>query len=111
MLGFYSSLGLAFRVSRVVRIMLAVTCSAASYSPSEWTRTSFYENNMNQLSALSTSDQQGVYVKSLDQTATQPTNQPHQSLKFSIPFSNVGFNAGVAFVISKRKTSSKKSRI
>ena len=110
MLGFYSSLGLAFKVSRVVRIMLAVTCSAASYSPSGWTRTSFVVNNTNQLSSLSTSELQGVYVKSMDQTVPQSSSQPHESLKFSMPFSNVGFNAGIAFVISKKKDKAKEKQ-
>jgi len=103
MLGFYSSLGLAFKVSKVVRIMVGVTCSAGSYSPSEWTRTSFVVNGTSQLSNLYTSEQQGVYVKQLDLTATQSTNQPSQSLKYSIPFSNVGFNAGISFMLYKHE--------
>lgn len=103
MLGFYSSLGLAFKVSKAVRITLAVNCSAGSYSPSQWDRTSFVVNGMDQLSYLPVSEKQGTYVKQLDLTASQPANQPHQDLKFSVPFSNVGINAGIIFVLFKNE--------
>jgi hypothetical protein len=103
LLGFYSSLGLAFKVSKTVRIMLTVNCSAGSYSPSQWDRTSFTVNGMDQMSYLSTSQKQGTFVKQLDLTAPQSSNQPHQQLKYSVPFSNVGINAGFSFLLGKKK--------
>ena len=101
MIGFYSSFGLAFKVAKVVRITLALNCSAGSYSPSQWDRTSFTVNGVDQMNNLPVSEKQGTYVKQLDLNTTQPTNQPHQDLKFSFPFSNVGINAGIAFVLIK----------
>ena len=110
LLGFYSSLGLALKVSKVVRLTLGVSCSVGSYSPSKWTRTSFDVNGSSQLSSLFVYQTQGVYVKQLDLTAAQPVDLPSQSLKFSIPFSNVGFNAGIAFVLYKHEMTEKEKQ-
>ena len=103
LLGFYSSLGLSFKVSKAVRVMLAVNCSVGSYSPTQWERTSFTVNYIDQLGSLSTSDLRGTYVKQLDPSVSQPANQPHQDLRYSVPFSNVGFSAGIAFTFGKKK--------
>jgi hypothetical protein len=111
MLGFYSSLGLSFRISGAVRFILAGTCTAASYSPSKWDRTSYVFDGQDRLSNLSVGDKQGVYVKQLDLTAPQPANQPHQSLKYSMPFSNFGINVGFSFVVSKRPKTEAEKRL
>lgn len=103
MLGFYSSLGLAFRVSPVIRLSLAVNCTAGSYSPSKWERTSFFANGVNRLNDLSTFDREGIFVKELDQTSPQQSNEPRRELKYAMPFSNVGINAGIIFVLSKKQ--------
>lgn len=103
LIGFYSSLGLSFKVSRVVRIMLSVNCSVGSYSPTDWERTSFVVNGVDQLIKLTPSQTYGVYVKELDPTASQSTGVPHRDLKYSVPFSNVGFNAGFSFNFVKKK--------
>ena len=103
MLGFYSSLGLAFKISKAVKFLLAVNCTAASYSPTVWTRTAYTVNNVDLLSALPIYEAQGVYVKNVDNTATPNQTQPRQSLKYSAPFSNVGFTAGFAFQFGKQK--------
>ena len=102
LLGFYSSLGLAFKVSKVVRITLGVNCSVGSYSPSRWDRTSFEVNGSSQLSSLPISQTQGVYVTKLDLTAAQSSGEPSRNLKFAIPFSNVGFDAGIAFAFQNK---------
>ena len=101
MLGFYSSLGVKIKVTKVVAVLLAVNCSVASYSPTEWKRTSYIYDGQNQLGYMPVSLTQGVYVKSLDLTAVQNPNQPQQGLKFNVPFSNIGFTAGLAFKLSK----------
>jgi hypothetical protein len=105
LLGFYSSLGLAFRVSKAVRIMLAINCSVGSYSPTQWERTSFTVNYVDQTRVASRHPYlRGTYVKQLDPSISQPANQPHQDLRYSVPFSNVGFSAGIAFTFGKKKT-------
>jgi hypothetical protein len=103
MLGFYSSLGLAFKISKVVRFMLVVNCHVASYSPTHWNRTLYNYDNMNQMSYLPTNIAQGVYVNQINQTAPPSASQPAQELKYSTPFSNVGLSIGFSFVISKKK--------
>jgi hypothetical protein len=107
LIGFYSSLGLAFKVSKVVRITLAMTCSAGSYSPSAWSRTSYVVNGQDQLAYLAVGQKEGEYVNELNLKATQSNNVPHQSLKYSAPFSNIGFNAGLAFEIARKKSKEK----
>lgn len=97
LLGFYSSVGLSFNVSKVVKINLALNCLVSSYSPSSWKRTKFEVDGVDRLSALSVSDRQGQYVKELDLTVTQNTGAPGKDLKYSVPLSNVGITAGLCF--------------
>ncbi|MES2621175.1 MAG: hypothetical protein V4615_10015 [Bacteroidota bacterium] len=103
LLGFYSSVGLSFNVSKVVKINLAVNCVAGSYSPSKWKRTSFTLDGKDQMMALNTSQKQGEYVKELDFTASQGTDVPSLDLKYSAAFSNVGVTTGVCFIITKKQ--------
>lgn len=110
MLGFYSSVGLSFNVSKVVKINVAVNCHVASYSPSKWKRTDFTLNGVDRLGALSPASRQGTYVSSLDLTASQQNAPESQDLKFSVPVSGIGLNAGICFYIgSKAKKEKKKS--
>ena len=102
LLGFYSSLGLSFNVSRVVKINLALNGSVGSYSPTSRKRTEFTVNGINQLSALSTSDAFGTYVKELALPAPPRSNAPSKDLKYSAAFSNIGLSAGICFVFAKR---------
>ena len=104
LLGFYSSLGVAIKMSQVVHFTASVNCSAGSYSPAKWERTSFVVNGVDQLSSLRPSEKQGIYIKQLDLTATQSMYQPSQSLKYAVPFSNVGVNVGFLFVLGTKKT-------
>ncbi|MCW3124962.1 MAG: hypothetical protein JWO03_620 [Bacteroidetes bacterium] len=104
LLGFYSSMGLQFKVSKAVKILLAVNCSVGSYSPTQWDRTSLSVNGQDLMSVLAPVDLHGVYVKQLDHTAAQPASQPHQDLKYSVPFSSIGFSAGIAFTFDKKKS-------
>jgi hypothetical protein len=103
LLGFYSSLGLQFKISKAVKFLLAVNCSVGSYSPTVWDRTSFFVNGQDRLGNLSVSDVKGTYVKTIDPSAAQSSSQPHQDQKYSAPFSNVGFSAGFAFTFGKKK--------
>lgn len=102
MLGFYSSLGLSFNVSEVVKINVALNCIAGSYSPTKWERKSFFVDGINKLDALSTSQVQGEYVKELDLQASQSSQQPRKSLKYSAAMSNIGITAGICFKLNKR---------
>lgn len=102
LLGFYSSLGVAIKISQVVRFTASVNCSAGSYSPAKWERTAFFVNGVDQLKNLNTSEKQGIYVKELDLSAPQSGYQPKQSLKYAVPFSNVGINVGFLFVIATK---------
>jgi hypothetical protein len=103
LVGFYSSLGLAIRMSRTARFMIGLTCSAGSYSPTKWERKSYVVNGQDQMQYLSTSQTQGTFVKQLDLKASQPSGQPDQELKYSAAFSNVGINIGFSFVLAKRQ--------
>ena len=103
LIGFYSSLGLAIRMSRTARFMVGLTCSAGSYSPTQWERKSYVVNGQDQMQYLSTSQKQGTYVKQLDLTASQPSGQPDQELKYSAAFSNIGINIGFSFVLAKKQ--------
>lgn len=103
LIGFYSSLGLAIRMSRTARFMIGLTCTAGSYSPTKWERKSYLVNGQDQMSTLSTSQIQGTYVKQLDLKASQPSGQPDQELKYSEAFSNVGINVGFSFVLAKKQ--------
>ncbi len=107
LLGFYSSLGVAVRISQVVHFTASINCSAGSYSPAKWDRTAFVANGVDQLNSLQTSQKQGIYVKQLDLSVPQPTYQPSQSLKYAVPFSNVGFNVGFLFVIATKSGATK----
>lgn len=101
--GFYSSLGIWVRVSRVVRFSVAANCIVSSYSPTHWERTSFRVNGQDQLAQLSVYDTKGDYVAEVSNSTPQSSNTPRKSLKYSVPFSNVGFNVGFAFLFEKRK--------
>lgn len=109
MLGFYSSLGLCFNVSEVVKISLALNCIAGSYSPTKWERTSFFVDGFNKMDALSISQLKGEYVKELDLQASQSSQQPRQSLKYSAAMSNIGITAGICFKLNKRNKKTVKS--
>lgn len=98
MLGFHASLGVAFRVSKAVRITLAVISNSGTYSPANYQVTSYTVNGANQMNTIPVSQQQGSFVKQLD-PSTPANNNPGQAPKFSLPFSNIGINAGVCFVI------------
>ncbi|MBS1684670.1 MAG: hypothetical protein JSS76_07950 [Bacteroidetes bacterium] len=101
--GFYSSLGVWIKVSRVVRFSLAAHCIVSSYSPTHWERTSFLANGRDQLSQLAVSDVKGDYVTDINSSTPQYSGAPRKSLKYSAPFSGVGFNIGFAFVFENRK--------
>jgi hypothetical protein len=96
MLGFYSSLGLGYHISKVVDFTLAVHCNAASYSPTEWNRASYFYMGQNVTSQIPQSSMQGTYSKNY-----QPGSG--QDSRFTVPFSNVGFTAGFAFKIVRKK--------
>ena len=107
LLGFYSSLGVAFNVSKVVKLTLAVNCSAGSYSPSKYEVTSYSVNGVSQLGSMPEAIQQGSFVKQMNFTAQQYSNEPGTELKFAIPFSNVGVNAGICFVFPQKEKQGK----
>ena len=102
MLGFYSSLGVMFHVSKVVKINLAVNCIAASYSPTDWQRKSFHVNGIDRMNLLNTSQRQGQYVKELDLQASPNPGDPDKSLKYSAAMSSVGLTAGICFSIGRQ---------
>jgi hypothetical protein len=108
MLGFYTSAGLAFNVSKVAKIMLAVTCSAGSYSPKKWEVTKYTYDGVDQTRYMPTYRRRGEYVDSQDSQTAQNPNQPGREIKYSAAFSNVGFNAGLSFAIGAKKKKSKK---
>lgn len=101
--GFYSSLGIWIKISRVVRFSLAANCIVSSYSPTHWERTSFLANGHDQLSQLAVSDIKGDYVTEINSSTPQSSSIPRKSLKYSVPFSSVGFNIGFAFIFQNRK--------
>ncbi|MES2619979.1 MAG: hypothetical protein V4615_03935 [Bacteroidota bacterium] len=101
MIGFYSSLGLLFNVSRIVKINVALNCMAASYSPSKWKRTSFTVDGTDRLAALSRSQREGQYVTELVLTAPQNPSEPSFDLKYAVTMSNIGFTAGICFQFGK----------
>jgi hypothetical protein len=103
MVGFYTSAGLAFNVSKVVKIMLAVNCSVGSYSPKKWEQTQYTVNGVDQLNSLPPSDRSGNYVAEKDLQAPQNNNQPGKQIKYSAAFSNVGITTGLCFMITKKK--------
>jgi hypothetical protein len=108
MLGFYTSAGLSFNVSKVVKIMLAVTCTAGSYSPKKWEVTKYTYDGINQLPYMPASRKSGQYVDSEVNPGPPSSNQPGKEVKYSAAFSNVGFSTGLSFVIGAKKKKSKK---
>lgn len=96
LVGFYSSMGLSFNVSKVFKINLVLTCSAASYTPARWKRMSFTVGGTNRLSNLAPTDLQGDYVADWDR-------QSGQRAKTSFAFSGVGFNTGFCFLFGDKK--------
>ncbi len=109
-LGFYSSLGIQIKLSKRVSFSLAAVCTASSYSPTNWERTTYVVNGTDQLSQLQPADRYGNYVKEINTGTIQSPTSPRQSLRYSAPFSNVGLNVGFAFLFAKHKshTSEKK---
>jgi hypothetical protein len=100
--GFYSSLGLSFNVSKVVKIKLALTCNAASYSPARWKRKTFTVDGVDRLGNLAPGNIEGEYVA--DWTFGG------KRAKTSVAFSGVGLNTGICFLFDgkKKKTGAKK---
>lgn len=109
MLGFYSSVGLLFNISKVVQFNLSMNCTAGSYSPTKWRRIKFTVDGQDQLSSLSTNMTEGRYVKELDLRASQSANGPSRDLKFSAPFSSIGINVGFCFKLGKQTKKKKAS--
>jgi hypothetical protein len=106
MMGFYTSAGLSFNVSKVTKIMFAVTCSAGSYSPKRYELTEYTFNGVNQLPYLTVNEVRGEYINTEGQA--QSSTQTGKRAKYSAAFSNVGFNAGMSFVIGAKKNKTRK---
>jgi hypothetical protein len=104
MLGFYSSLALAFHLSPKVDMTVGLHCVAASYSPTEWTRIDYYYAGHNYIGQLSPADIQGSYTNNY-----QAGN--HQRSSFTIACSNVGFTTGFTFKLGGAKKQEKAKKV
>jgi hypothetical protein len=104
MLGFYSSVGMMFHVSKYVKLSLSMHASVGSYSPTKWKRTSFEYVGQDYLDQLYLADREGEYDNVID-AASLPINPnvPSYGLSYSMPFSNIGFNAGLCVLLYTRK--------
>lgn len=74
-----------------------LTVISMRYTPTSSELTSDIVNSTNQLSSLSVSQKQTVYVDSVPSTANPNSNQPSQALKTSYAFDSVSLNVGVMF--------------
>jgi hypothetical protein len=97
-IGISGTAGVRFRLTERVNLFGEVSFTGVNYYPKESEITKYTVNGEDKLSTLSVRDKKSVFVKRLTSQTGDPaksSDDPTEALRYSTPFSSVGFNVGV----------------
>jgi hypothetical protein len=100
-IGYLTSAGIRIKGDMFCDIILELTHISLGAGAKKGSMTSSEINGKSNLSSLTTSQKEYVYVDQIDTGATQDPNQPTKYLAHKSSFDSFGFNVGIIFKIYK----------
>jgi hypothetical protein len=103
-LGFYSALGVNYKLNDNVSLMLCLDVVVQNFSPKKYILQKSKANGVDQLPTMMKSDKEVEFAKSVTETNTPPNNlSPSQYPKLSLPLSSFGPSFSIRYTIGKKE--------
>lgn len=101
--GFATGLGANYMFSSSVGIYFEAAFIGQSWAPQNSIYTKYEIDGVDQLPNMTTSEKETVYLDELSFTSAAPNdNAPSEDLKYFLPMSSLGINAGVVIILGAK---------
>lgn len=105
-IGFYSSVGISYKVNDNLGLMLCLDVVVQDYSPKKYIRTKSIQDGVDQIPKMKKSEKEVEFVKNYTDVGGQPNDLvPSQYPKLSIPLSSFGPSFSISYTFGKKNGS------
>jgi hypothetical protein len=102
--GIQGAIGYNFMISNNIDIFVEANFIGMTYYPKENEVTKYMNDGTDNLADLSERQKRTEFKKEIDLQGEPSNDEPSQQLKLAMPFSSVGINFGVKFIVGGRAT-------